>query len=148
MLMAELIRQAGAVWKGDLRTGKGMISSQSTVLAEVPYSFVTRFENEPGTNPEELIASAHAACYAMAFANTLAQKGYKPESIDVYAACFLEKQEVGWAITRMKLRARGVVPDIDADTFLKVAHEADKGCPVSNLLRPGLTIELETELLG
>jgi osmotically inducible protein OsmC len=146
--MTEIIRQAGAVWKGDLRKGKGMISSESTVLAEVPYSFATRFENEPGTNPEELIASAHAACYAMALANTLAKKGYEPQSVDVYAACVLEKQETGFAITRMKLRARGVVPDIDADTFLAVAKEADTGCPVSNLLRSGLTIELETELLG
>jgi osmotically inducible protein OsmC len=145
--MTEIIRKAGAVWKGDLRKGNGTISTESTVLTEVPYSFATRFENEPGTNPEELIAGAHAACFAMAFANTLAKKGYKPESIDVSAACVLEKQEAGFAITRMKLRVRCVVPDIDEDTFFEIAREADKGCPVSNLLRPGLTIELETELL-
>jgi osmotically inducible protein OsmC len=130
-----------------LRKGNGVISTESTVLNEVPYSFATRFEHEPGTNPEELIAGAHAACYAMALANTLAKKGYEPESVDIYAACHLEKGEGGFAITRMKLRARGVVPDIDDDTFFKVAKEADMGCPVSNLLRPGLTIELETELL-
>lgn len=145
--MTEIIRRAGAVWKGDLRKGNGIISTESTVLAEVPYSFATRFEHEPGTNPEELIAGAHAACFAMAFANTLAKKGYKPESISVDAACVLEKQDGGFAITRMKLRARGVVPDIDDDTYFEVAKEADMGCPVSNLLRPGLTIELETELL-
>lgn len=131
-----------------MRKGNGSISTSSTALAEVPYSFATRFEDEPGTNPEELIAGAHAACYAMAFAGTLARKGYKPESIDVSAACVLEKQEAGFAITRMKLRVRGVVPDIDGDTFLELAHEGDKGCPVSNLLRPGFTIELEAELLG
>jgi len=146
--MAEIIRQAGAVWEGNLRKGNGRISTESTVMAKVPYSFSTRFENEPGTNPEELIAAAHAACYAMAFANTLAKKGYTPESIDVYAACVMEKQDAGFAITKMRLRARGVVPDIDADTFSEIAREADKGCPVSNLLRPGLTIEHETELLG
>jgi osmotically inducible protein OsmC len=145
--MADIVRQAGAVWKGDLRNGNGVISTESTVLAEVPYSFATRFEDKPGTNPEELIAGAHAACYAMAFANTLSKKGYEPESIDVYAGCVLAKQDDGFAITRMRLRARGVVPGIDDDTFSEIAKEADKGCPVSNLLRPGLTIELETELL-
>lgn len=146
--MAEIVRQAGAVWQGDLRKGKGIISTESTVLTEVPYSFATRFEDKPGTNPEELIAGAHAACYAMALANTLSKKGYKPESVDVSAACVLEKQDGGFAITRMRLRARGVVPDIDDDTYFQIAKEADMGCPVSNLLRPGLTIELETELLS
>jgi osmotically inducible protein OsmC len=145
--MADIIRQAGAVWKGDLRKGEGMISTESTALAEVKYSFRTRFENEPGTNPEELIAAAHAACYSMAFANTLAQKGYKPQSIDTYAACHLSRQESGFRITRMNLRVRGQVPDIDRETFDQIAHEADEGCPVSNLLRPGLQIELEAELL-
>lgn len=145
--MTEIIRQAGAVWKGDLRKGNGIISTESSVLAEVPYSFATRFENKPGTNPEELIAGAHAACYAMAFANTLAKKGYRPESIDVSAACVLEKQDTGFAITKMRLCVRGMVPGIDANTFAQVAKEADMGCPVSNLLRPGLKIELETELL-
>jgi osmotically inducible protein OsmC len=114
----------------------------------VPYSFATRFDNRPGTNPEELIAGAHAACFAMAFANTLTNKGHKPESIDVQAACVLQKQIEGFAITRMKLQVRGVVPGIDGDTFSQIAREADRGCPVSNLLRPGLTIELETELLS
>jgi osmotically inducible protein OsmC len=146
--MTEIIRQAGAVWQGDLRNGEGAISTESTVLATVPYSFATRFENEPGTNPEELIAAAHAACFAMAFANTLAQKGYEPQSIDVYAGCVLEKQDGGFAITKMNLRARGVVPDIDSDTFAEVAKEADEGCPVSNLLHPGLKIRIETELLS
>jgi osmotically inducible protein OsmC len=145
--MADIIRQAGAVWQGDLRTGSGTISTESTVLAKVPYSFATRFEDEPGTNPEELIAGAHAACYAMALANTLTKKGYEPESVDVYAGCTLQKQDQGFAITKMTLRARGVVPGIDDETFAEVAKEADQSCPVSNLLRPGLRIELKTELL-
>ena len=144
----EIIRQAGAVWEGNLPEGKGKISSESTVLSEVPYSFSTRFEDEPGTNPEELLAAAHAACYAQAFANTLDQKGYTPEDIDVYAACTLMKKKEGFEITEMKLRARGVVPGIDADTFAKLAEVADKHCPVSNLLRPGVSIEIDTELLS
>lgn len=146
--MAGFTRRAAAVWKGDLRSGNGAINTESTVLDGVPYSFATRFDNKPGTNPEELIAGAHAACFAMAFANTLASKGHKPESIDVHAACVLEKQTKGFAITRMKLRAQGVVPGIDGHTFSQIAQEAEEGCPVSNLLRPGLTIELETELLS
>ncbi len=146
--MAGFIRRAAAVWRGDLRSGNGAISTESTVLDGVPYSFATRFDNKPGTNPEELIAGAHAACFAMAFANKLASKGHKPESIDVQAACALEKQTEGFAITRMKLRVQGVVPGIDGDTFSQIAQEADEGCPVSNLLRPGLIIELETELLS
>ena len=146
--MKGIVRKAGAVWTGDLRQGRGTISTESAVLSEVPYGFATRFENEPGTNPEELIAGAHAACYAMAFANTLNRQGHKPERIDVQAACVLEKQKEGFAITRMKLQVRGMVPGIDGDTFFQIAKEADKGCPVSNLLRPGLTIELATELLS
>lgn len=146
--MIEIIRKAGAVWIGGLRRGKGTIRTESKVLDAVPYTFATRFEDRPGTNPEELLAAAHAACYAMAFTNTLVRSGYKPLSIDVRAACVLEKQDEGSAITRMKLLARCVVPEIESDTLFEVAKEADQGCPVSNLLRPGLTIELETELLG
>lgn len=146
--MTEITRKAGAVWIGGLHRGRGTISTESKVLEAVPYSFVTRFENMPGTNPEELIAAAHAACYAMAFADTLARRGYKPLSIDVQAVCTLDMQEEGPAISRMKLRARGVVPEIDKDTFSELSKEADMGCPVSNLLRSGLTIEHETELLG
>lgn len=146
--MAEIIRQAGAVWRGDLRKGNGTISTESTVLAETPYSFSTRFENEPGTNPEELIAAAHAACYSMAFANTLAKKGYNPQTIDTYAAITFERQDGGFAIVKSRLRVRGKVPGLDAEAFEEIAHEADGNCPVSNLLRPGLReIEIETELL-
>jgi osmotically inducible protein OsmC len=146
--VVEIIRKAGALWIGGLRRGQGTIRTESKVLDAVPYSFATRFEDRPGTNPEELIAAAHAACYAMAFTNTLVHRGYKPLSIDVHAACILEKQEEGSAITKMKLIARCVVPEIDSDTLFKVAKEADEGCPVSNLLRPGLTIDIETELLS
>jgi osmotically inducible protein OsmC len=146
--MAELRRTAEAVWKGKLRDGEGRITSESGALDDVGYSFTTRFENEPGTNPEELIAAAHAGCFSMAFANTLAEKGYRPESIETHATCVLASQEGrGFAITRMLLRVRGRVPNIDRALFEQIAEEADGGCPVSNLLREGLEIELEATLV-
>ena len=145
--MSEIIRKSNAVWEGDLKSGGGRISSGSNVLNEVSYSFATRFEDRPGTNPEELIAAAHAGCYAMAFSDTLAQKGYTPQSIEVTAACVMEKQGGDFAITKMRLQVKGSVEKIDEDTFLAIAKEADKECPVSNLLRPGLKIELETKLI-
>ncbi len=145
--MAEINRKASAVWSGDLRGGKGRIYSTSKVLQDVAYSFSTRFENEPGTNPEELIAAAHAACYSMAFAGTLSSKGYKPQSIETEAICTMTPREGGgWKIAKMHLQVRGQVPGIDEATFEEIAHEADGGCPVSNLLRPGLEIELDAAL--
>jgi len=146
--MAKLKRKAEAVWKGDLRGGKGRFSSESGVLKDVAYSFSTRFENEPGTNPEELIAAAHAACYSMAFANTLAQKGYNPQSIETHATCTLASQEGGgFKIARMHLQVQGHVPGINQELFAQIAEEADGGCPVSNLLREGLKIEREVTLM-
>lgn len=146
--MAEIRRTAEAVWKGDLRGGEGRIASESGALEDVAYSFSTRFEDEPGTNPEELIAAAHAGCFSMAFANTLAEKGYTPESVETQATCVLSSQEGGgFAITRMHLKVRGRVPGIDQALFEQIAEEADAGCPVSNLLREGLEIELEAALV-
>ncbi|MBN2004928.1 MAG: OsmC family protein [Anaerolineae bacterium] len=146
--MAKLKRKAEAVWKGDLRGGKGRISSESGAVKDMAYSFSTRFENEPGTNPEELIAAAHAACYSMAFANTLAQKGYEPESIETHATCTLASQEGGgFKIAKMHLQVRGRVPGIDQERFAQIAEQADGECPVSNLLREGLKIEREVTLM-
>ena len=145
--MADIRRKAHAVWAGNLREGKGRIDSASGVLDGNPYSFHTRFENEPGTNPEELIAAAHAGCYSMAFSATLAGKGYTPERIETHATCIMTpKQGGGFAITGMHLQVRGKVPGLDNATFVEIAHEADQGCPVSNLLRSGLTIELDAAL--
>jgi osmotically inducible protein OsmC len=145
--MAELKRHAEAVWRGDLKSGEGKMSSESGVLQSVGYSFSTRFENEPGTNPEELIAAAHAGCYSMAFAATLAAKGYKPEAIETRATCTLASQaEGGFKIAKMQLKVRARVPDIDQATLRQIAAEADKGCPVSNALRGGLEIEHEVTL--
>jgi osmotically inducible protein OsmC len=138
---------AKAAWLGDLRKGKGRVGTESGALKNKSYSFGTRFEAESGTNPEELIAAAHAACYSMAFAATLSDKGYEPERIETEATCILTSQEGGgWAITEMQLEVRGQVSGIDAATFKQIAEEADKGCPVSNLLRSGLTIEFDVAL--
>lgn len=146
--MAKLKRKAEAVWKGDLRGGKGRISSESGAVKDVAYSFSTRFENEPGTNPEELIAAAHAACYSMAFANALAQKGHEPESIETHATCTLASQEGGgFKIAKMHLEVQGRVPGINQELFEQIAEQADGECPVSNLLRAGLKIEREVTLL-
>ena len=146
--MAELKRKAGAIWRGDLKNGEGFLSTESKAVFEKPYSFSTRFENEPGTNPEELIAAAHAGCYSMAFANTLKKKGYDPKQIDTTATCTLSPKEGGgFEITKMLLHVRGQVDGIDEATFREIAKEADKGCPVSNLLRGGLTIEHDLDLI-
>lgn len=145
--MAKFERRAEVVWKGSLRDGEGRITSESGALEGVGYSFSTRFEDEPGTNPEELIAAAHAACYSMAFANALAGKGYDPQSIETQATCTLASQEGGgFKIARMELRVRGRVPDMDQQLFERIAEEADGKCPVSNLLRGGLEIKLEATL--
>ena len=145
--MAALERRAMAVWNGGLRTGKGQITSNTGVLREVPYSFATRFENEPGTNPEELIAAAHAACYSMAFAGTLESHGYAPQSVETRATCTVASQPGGgFKITKVRLETRGIVPGISREAFAQMAREGEKGCPVSNALREGVEIELDARL--
>lgn len=139
-------RQAGSLWHGDLRNGKGVISTQSQALYETPYDFGKRFGDEEGTNPEELIAAAHAACYSMAFAGVLKKNGYNPEQVGTSATCTLvSKDGGGWEITHMRLHIHGEVPGIDKATFISLAKEADQGCPVSNLLRSCLEIELDID---
>jgi len=146
--MADLLRSANAIWYGDLRGGKGTVSTHSGVLKDTSYSFATRFENNPGTNPEEMIAAAHASCFSMAFANTLAKKGYAPESIHTQSTCvFSPKEGGGFRVSRMRVEVEGKVPNIDEATFVQIAHEADQGCPISNLLRPGVdAIEVNAHL--
>jgi osmotically inducible protein OsmC len=146
--MATIKRSAFAEWSGDLKGGEGEITAESKVLNAEGYSFGTRFQQKPGTNPEELIAAAHAACYSMAFAHTLAEKGYQPERVTTTATCFLEAlDEGGFVITDMHLEVRGEVPNLDEATFQEIAQEADEGCPVSNLLREGLNIEINAQLM-
>lgn len=142
--MPAIERTASSVWQGDLRSGKGSMSGTSGALPELPVSFATRFENAPGTNPEELIAAAHAACYNMALANHLAEQGSPPERLETRATVSLQMPP---RITRSRLVTRGRVPGLDPQRFEQLAAEAEKKCPVSNLLRPGLdAIELDAKL--
>jgi osmotically inducible protein OsmC len=141
--MAEIKRRADAGWFGDLRSGYGSVSSGSGALKNQLYSFATRFEDSPGTNPEELVAAAHAACYNMALANKLSTQGYRPEQIDTNATATLTRQpEGGFRITKIRLDVSGQVPNIDETTFAQLARDAEKECPISNALRGGPTIEL------
>ena len=147
--MADFKRKADATWSGDLRSGIGRMSTNSGVLKNVRYSFNTRFADEPGTNPEELLAAAHASCYSMALSGALSSKGYKVESVETQATCFLSPQAAGgFRITKMHLHVRGRVEGIDEATFVQIAKETDAGgCPVSILLHPGLTVELDAALV-
>ena len=148
MALRQIRRSGSAEWLGGLRSGSGTLSTNSEALKDQEYSFGTRFEAILGTNPEELIAAAHAACYSMAFADMLSDKGYQPKRIQTRAICSLAPLPGGgWSITKMRLETRGEVPGMDQATFVEEAHAADKKCPVSNLLRPGLEIELDAAIL-
>jgi osmotically inducible protein OsmC len=141
--MPAILRTATGTWHGDLRSGKGTIGATSGVLKDTPFTFATRFENARGTNPEELIAAAHAACFSMAFSNYLCQQGHVPDTISTKATITLEDGR----IHTMHLETRGKVAGLDNETFKRLAEDAEKKCPVSNLLRPGLTIELDAALM-
>ena len=145
--MTDLDRKAGVLWTGDLKNGNGLISTESRALFEAPYRAETRFEEEVGLNPEELIAAAHAACFSMAVANTLKQEGFEPVQTDTTATCTLASNNGGKEITKMRLHVRGEVPGIDQDTFNRIVMEADRNSPVSNLLRDGLEIEITSALI-
>jgi osmotically inducible protein OsmC len=140
--MAGIQRTATGEWRGDLKGGKGRMESPSGVLQAAPFTYATRFEHAKGTNPEELIAAAHAACYSMAFANYLSQQGHVPEVIHTQATITLENGK----INKMHLLTRGRVPGVDAASFTRFAEEAEQECPVSNLLRNGLEITLDASL--
>ncbi len=129
--MAE--RTAKAVWQGNLKEGAGTVALGSGSF-QGRYSFQSRFESGPGTNPEELIGAAHAACFSMALAGNLAQAGYTPEAIETTARVWIEKGGDGFSITRIELDTQATVPDIDEDTFLEQAETAKETCPVSKAL--------------
>jgi lipoyl-dependent peroxiredoxin len=135
-----MIRKASAVWKGSLKEGKGTISSDSGVLSNTPYSFSTRFENAKGTNPEELIAAAHAGCFTMALSAQLGNAGITPESLETTASLSLDKLESGWAITKIHLDVTARIPGADKAAFDKAAENAKAGCPVSKLLKAEITM--------
>ncbi|MBA2665025.1 MAG: OsmC family protein [Bradymonadaceae bacterium] len=146
--MVDLKRSAQAVWKGDLKTGNGTSSTKSDAFKDLPYSFATRFENQPGTNPEELIAAAHASCFSMALANILASDGHTPESIHTVAQVTLRKGDAGFKVVAVHLQTEGNVPGIDAAAFQEAAQKAKEKCPISVLLKPGLEeLSVEATLL-
>ena len=138
-------RKAGAVWKGGLKDGKGSISAPGGVLNNTPYSFTTRFENAPGTNPEELIAAAHAGCFSMALSAQLGGANLTPESISTSVTLSLDKLDSGWTITASHIDVVGKVPGADAATFQKYAELAEKGCPVSKVLNAKITMTAKLE---
>jgi osmotically inducible protein OsmC len=133
-------RKASAVWKGGLKDGKGTVSSTSGVLSNTPYSFATRFEGTPGTNPEELIAAAHAGCFSMALSAQLGAANLTPETINTSATLTMEKLEAGWAITAVHLDVTAKVPGASAEAFNKAAQDAKAGCPVSKVLNAKITM--------
>jgi osmotically inducible protein OsmC len=141
-------RTAEAVWTGDLKNGRGTTSTETGALKEVPYSFKTRFENEKqGTNPEELIAAAHASCFSMAFSKMLADGGHLPREVRTKANLTLTRTDSGFRITKIRLETIGAVDGIDEATFQATAQKAKDGCPVSQLLKPGLAELTMTALL-
>jgi osmotically inducible protein OsmC len=134
-------RKASAVWKGGLKDGKGTVSSTSGVLSNTPYSFTTRFEGTPGTNPEELIAAAHAACFSMALSAQLGAAKLTPESIGTSATLTMENIEGGWTITAVHLDVVAKVPGASAEAFNTAAQNAKAGCPVSKVLNAKITMD-------
>lgn len=136
---------ASAKWNGDLPSGKGTLSLNSGTF-QGAYSFKSRFEGESGTNPEELIAAAHAACFSMAFSHGLAQAGFQPNSVETFADVTLDKVENGFAITKITLRCTSDVPGISQGQFDELAEAAKTGCPVSKALASVPSIELHARL--
>lgn len=134
-------KTASAHWQGDLKQGKGTISTESGALKENPYGFNTRFEDAPGTNPEELIGAAHAGCFSMAFSMLLGEEDFTPDSIDTTATVTLEKQDDGFAITAVHLKMQARIPGIDQTKFEEIANKAKSGCPVSKLLNADITLD-------
>ena len=136
-----MIRKAKAVWRGTGRAGDGDLSTDSGVLAKTPYSFRTRFENERGTNPEELIAAAHAGCFTMALAFALQAAGFTATELRTEAAVSLDPDGPGFRISRSALTLRATVPNLDQATFAGLAKDAEQNCPVSKALKAEITLD-------
>lgn len=136
--MAQIQRTADAVWQGDSRSGGGKVSTGSGAMRDQAYTWRMRFEDEPGTNPEELVAAAHAACYCMALASGLSKAGFPPDSLHAQATLIMEQEAAGWTTTRIRLEVEGIVPNIEAAAFQQHAEMAKNNCPISRLLAPGL----------
>jgi osmotically inducible protein OsmC len=138
-------RTASAVWNGSLKEGKGTITTQSGVLSDASYSFVTRFENGKGTNPEELIAAAHAGCFTMALSAQLGTMNFTPQSLRTSAKLTLAKLDAGWTISKIHLDVSARVPGISASAFESAAESAKANCPVSRLLKAEITMDAHLE---
>ena len=136
-------RTAKAQWKGDLKSGTGIISSASGVLSNTPYSFKTRFEQAAGTNPEELLAAAHAGCFSMALSAELAKDGLKADSIETTCTVSLEKEGDGFAIKRSRLDMKAKIPGASEEAFRRAAETAKEGCPVSKLFDTEITLNAQ-----
>ncbi len=134
-------RKGSAQWQGGIRDGKGSVSTQSGALKDQPYGFNTRFENQPGTNPEELLAAAHAGCFTMALSKILGDAGLTAEQLDTTARVTLEKQGEGFAITAVHLELRAKVPGADDEAFQKLAGMAKANCPVSKLFNAEISLD-------
>jgi osmotically inducible protein OsmC len=138
-------RTASAHWSGGLKDGKGTLSSPSGVLKSTPYSFATRFESQPGTNPEELIAAAHAGCFSMALAFKLSGAGHAPERLTTKADLSILQEGGGWRIAAVVLNLKAKVPGLSRDEFMKLAEDAKATCPVSRVLNADITLKAELE---
>jgi len=138
-------RKASAKWQGGLKDGKGFLTSDSGVLKQTKYSFSTRFEGEPGTNHEELIAAAHAGCFTMALSGQLGQRNMTAEEINTTAAVTLEKVEGGFGITKIHLNVRARIPNADNAKFMEEANAAKAGCPLSKVLNATITMDAKLE---
>jgi len=136
-------RSGSAAWSGGLKDGKGTISTQSGALDAYPYGFATRFEGMPGSNPEELIAAAHASCFTMALSLILGEAGLTAEKMETSAVVTLEQQEGGFAITASKLTLKAKIPGADDATFQELAAKAKAGCPVSKLMKADISLDAE-----
>ncbi|MDT5158624.1 MAG: lipoyl-dependent peroxiredoxin [Acidobacteriota bacterium] len=140
-----MLRKGSARWQGGLKDGRGTVSTESGVLSEAQYSFGTRFEDGKGTNPEELIAAAHAGCFSMALSKQLEDAGMRAESINTTAAVRLEKTDAGFTITKVHLDVTARIPGADSAAFEKAASNAKAGCPVSRLLNADITLDAKLE---
>lgn len=134
-------KHASAHWEGDLKQGKGTISTESGALSKNAYGFNTRFEDTPGTNPEELIGAAHAGCFSMAFSMLLGEEGFTPDSIDTKATVTLDKVSDGFAVTAVHLVMQARIAKIDQAAFESIANKAKAGCPISKLLKADITLD-------
>ena len=138
-------KKGQAHWEGDIKRGKGTISTESGALDNQPYGFNTRFEGKPGTNPEELIGAAHSACFSMALSLMLGEAGFTPESIDTVADVSLDKVDGGFGITKVASQSKVKLPGIAKDEFDKIIQQAKAGCPISKLLSTEITLDYQLE---